>query len=261
MNRRFLFSVVPVAAFFTCSLSTSGQVVNATGSYKGAAPGWDRGMESTMHCGNNPESWVRGSATLDKQSGALSMVVQLETDSVLAGPKGRVIASIRDAGGNLLYRATSDEIGIGGKPPGNVVIRNFSSTMSIPLGISSAANSISLDAECRGSITRLFNIDLGNITRSFDVVASNFREQSNGSPDATKLVVGAFSEAGKVSQPGTPEYTASLRKDMSVGSPDVQTQNVGTTSLDNDVRYRDNFSDQTRVWAAIWSPPALFRIP
>src|SRR5256885_9439795 len=102
MNRRFLFFVVLAVAFFICSFSTFGQTVSATGSSEGAAPGWDRGMESTMHCGNNPESWVRGSAMLDKQSGVLSIVVQLETDSVLAGPKGSVIASIRGAGGNLI---------------------------------------------------------------------------------------------------------------------------------------------------------------
>ena len=82
--------------------------------------------------------------------GILSMMVELETDSVLAGPKGRVTASISDAAHNLLYRVTSDEIGIGGKPPGQVVIKNFSSTISIPAAITAAAASFTWMQNAQG---------------------------------------------------------------------------------------------------------------
>ncbi len=249
MNRNvILISMLAVL----CSIPTRAQILHGSGSYKGAAPGWDRGMETTMHCGNSPESWVRGSATLDKGSGILSMMVELETDSVLAGPKGRVTASISDAAHNLLYRVTSDEIGIGGKPPGQVVIKNFSSTISIPAAITAAAASLYLDAECTGSINRLFNVDLVTISRSFAVFASNFREQSIGSPSARNLVSAAFSKAATVSQPGTPSYTASLRMDTlgtnRVAANGNAAPSVAPTSLDDDPRYRANFSDQTRVW-------------
>jgi len=258
MNRNvILISMLAVLG----SMPTTAQVLHGTGSYRGAAPGWDRGMETTMHCGNNPESWVRGSATLDKESGILLMMVELETDSILAGPKGRVTASISDEDHNLLYRVTSDEIGIGGKPPGQVVIKNFSSTIAIPLAISRAANSLYLDAECTGSITRLFNVDLVNVSRSFAVFASNFREQSIGSPKARSVVSTAFSKAATVSQPGTPEYTANLRMDT-LGSTEVGTGNpppsAVRTSLDDDPRYRANFSDQTRVWGGDQVAPGTF---
>src|SRR5215472_10569864 len=86
------------------------QTVIGTGTYKGANPGWDRGMQTTMHCGNDPESWVRGSATLNKQSGELSLIVQLETDSIIAGPKGRVVITIRDSAQKPIYIVTSDEV-------------------------------------------------------------------------------------------------------------------------------------------------------
>jgi Trypsin len=259
MDRQLAYSIGALVAFCLCSPPVFGQVIKGSGSYKGAAPGWDRGKETTMHCGNNPESWVRGSATLDKKSGVLTMDVQLETDSGLSGPKGRVTASIRDAAGSLLYRAISDEIGMGGKPLGSkVVIRDFNSNVQIPLAISSVADSMYLDAECTGSINRFFNVDLVNVTRSFGVVVGNFHERIDGSRGAQRLVMDAFSKAAKVSQPGTPEYTASLRKEMSVGDASVTTQNVVPTSLDNDVRYRDNFSDQARVWGGDVVAPGTF---
>ena len=234
------------------------QLIHGTGSYKGAAPGWDRSMETTMHCGNNPESWVRGSAALDKESGILSMTIQLETDSVLAGPKGRVVASISDSAGRLLYRATSDEIGIGGKPPGQAVIENFSSTISIPLPISAAASSLYLDAECTGPINRLFNVDLVNVHQSFGVIASNFLEPGRGSPTEMSLVADAFSEAATASRPGTPEYTANLRSDLSPYKGLDSTGSTSPTSLDDDPRYRSNFSDQTRVYGGDVVIPGTF---
>lgn len=259
MNRNVI--LISMLALFG-SIPTKAQVLHGTGSYRGAAPGWDRGMETTMHCGNNPESWVRGSATLDKESGILLMMVELETDSTLAGPKGRVTASISDEDHNLLYRVTSEEIGIGGKPPGQVVIKNFSSTIAIPLAISRAANSLYLDAECTGSINRLFNVDLVNVSRSFAVFASNFREQSIGSPKARSLVSNAFSKAATVSRPGTPEYTANLRMDTLgssvVGPAGNPAPSAVPTSLDDDPRYRTNFSDQTRVWGGDQVAPGTF---
>src|ERR1700761_9204200 len=167
------------------------QVIHGTGSYKGGVPGFDRGMESTMHCGNNPESWVRGTAALDKDSGILSITVQLETDSVLAGPKGRLSTIIRNADGKQIYRAMSDEIGIGGKPPGKAVIQNFTSNISVPKAIAFTANSMSLDAECTGSINRLFNINPDNVHRSFLIVANSLMELTKSSPEEQKLVAQA----------------------------------------------------------------------
>lgn len=82
IRRVFFLPFLILITFFVFYSPALGQVINGTGSYKGATPGWDRGMQTTMHCGNNPESWVRGSASLDKASGVLSVTVQLETDSV-----------------------------------------------------------------------------------------------------------------------------------------------------------------------------------
>jgi hypothetical protein len=255
------YPLTPFALFLLLQFSVSsvvGQTIHATGSYKGAAPGWDRGMETTMHCGNNPESWVRGSATLEKSTGILSITLQLETDSVLAGPKGRVLASVRNAAGQELYRAVSDEIGMGGKPPGPAAIRNFSSTISAPLPISAATSSLFLDAQCTGSITQLFNLNPINLNHNFAVFASNLLEYSTVSPISMNLVADAFSKAAANSQPGTPQYTANLRRDIAQPGMATSTANTPTTSLDNDPRYRNNFTDSTRVYGGAPVAPGTF---
>ena len=256
MNR-CLVIIAGVSALIVLSHPTLCQTINATGTYKNAPPGWDRGMETTMHCGHDPESWVRGSAVLDKATGILTLTIQLETDSVLAGPKGRITANIRDVDGRLIYRAVSEEIGIGGKPPGHAVMPKFPSTISIPTSISTAANTIDLDAECTGAINRLFNIDLADLSRSFGVVINNFQEQSKVNPDALKVVRDAFASANQTSQPGTPEYTATLRQEISAAAP-PETQLASPTSLDNDARYRANFSDQARVYGGDIVAPGTF---
>lgn len=239
------------------AVTVVGQTIHATGTYKGAPPGWDRGMETTMHCGNTPESWVRGSAALEKNTGILSISLQLETDSILAGPRGRVQASIRDVSGQEIYRAVSDEIGMGGKPPGGAAIRNFSSTISVPLPVSALAASLFLDAQCTGSMTQLFNLDPVNINRNFVVVASDLLEHAPANPAAMNLVADAFSKTGASSQPGTPQYTANLRRNLAQPAQ-ANAAGAPTTSLDNDPRYRTNFADSTRVYGGAPVAPGTF---
>jgi hypothetical protein len=125
-----------------------------------------------MHCGNNPESWVRGSASLDKDSGTLSLSIQLETDSTTAGPKGKLFVWVRDAKGTNLATANSDEIGMGGKPPGSSLIRNFASNSSIPVDLAKKATSIYLEAQCTGASGGLWGIDLKDVVNAFKIVVS-----------------------------------------------------------------------------------------
>lgn len=269
ISRRHLMVRKPsLSIFIFClillfSLPTASQTITGTGSYKGAGPGWDRGMQTTMHCGSSPESWVRGSATLDKTSGLLSVTVQLETDSVFAGPKGRVTIAIRDARGQPAYTLTSDEIGIGGKPPGNVAIQNFSSSIDIPRSIAREAESLYLDAQCTGSINRLFNIsvgDLGKAGRGFDLIASAIPgEASAASSEARDVVAAASTRAEALSKKGTPAYTAALREEL-LSAPNAVPPNGTITPgpIDLDNRYRSNFSDTTRLWGGAQVIPGTF---
>jgi hypothetical protein len=63
-------------------------IIQGTGDYDGP-PGFDRGMQTTQWCGNNPESWVRGSASLDTDSAILKMTVLLEMEFNMAARKDK----------------------------------------------------------------------------------------------------------------------------------------------------------------------------
>lgn len=111
-------------------------------------PAFSRGMPATMYCGNNPESWVRGSASLDLASGKVTIDEQLETDSANAGPTGSVMVYINDKAGRELSGLTTEEIGIAGKGGGNALIRNFRATTTISMEIAQRAASIQVTAVC-----------------------------------------------------------------------------------------------------------------
>lgn len=232
------------------------ETINGTGTYKGAAPGWDRGMQTTMHCGNDPESWVRGSASLDKLSGVLSITVQLETDSILAGPKGHVVITIRDSQQKPIYVVTSDEVGTGGRA-NKAAIRNFSSTAMIPTPIAMTAESLFLDAQCTGSVNGLFNLNLQASGKMFELFSSGSSLELNlGTPEARQIVDMATKNAQRLSQVGTPQYTATLRTQIAGESAATTASSPG--SLDLDDRYRDSFSSQTRVWGGDNVPSGAF---
>jgi hypothetical protein len=139
--------------------------VTVTGTYVAPNPGWDRGMPSTKYCGNNPESWVRGSASFDPTSGTLTVTIQLETDSIAAGPQGRVVIIARDGAGSTVVTVTSAEIGTGGKPPGSAAIRNFTSQINIPQQQGSRMRMLHVEVECRGAVRSLFGG--GNASNQF----------------------------------------------------------------------------------------------
>jgi hypothetical protein len=148
--------------------------IRVTGSYKHNSPlgQWSHGMPTTAYCGSKPESWIRGSASLDPSSGMLSMTIQLETDDTSAGPKGRVLAVLKDANGKTLAIVTSEEVGMGGKPPGPAMVRNFSSQVQIDPHIAVHVASIFLDAECTGKIDCLWNINMSTAQDMFKIAVA-----------------------------------------------------------------------------------------
>jgi hypothetical protein len=129
----------------------------ATGGYDGP-PGFNRGMQATRHCGNHPESWVRGSAKLDPASGRLGVDLQLETDSTTAGPKGKLSIEIRGDGGRLLATVESSEVGMGGKPPGTAASRISSASVQLREWIAKRAETLTIHAACTGSVQQLYGV-------------------------------------------------------------------------------------------------------
>jgi hypothetical protein len=153
--------------FLVCITGLNAQQVKFGGS--GTYGSWARHMTTTMHCGNDPESWVRGKAVFEKASGLLTITVQLETDALHAGPKGQVSASLIDPRGRSLAVATTEIIGTGGKRPGKAAIRNFTSRVRIDTAIAHRVDSIYLQAGCKGSTFRVSNISLGTVNDAFKI--------------------------------------------------------------------------------------------
>lgn len=143
--------------------------VAATGSYHGA-PGFDHGMASTTYCGSHPESWVRASATLDRAAGQMSIAMQLETDSTLAGPKGRSSVTMLDDHGMRLAVVATNEVGMGGKPPGRAVAKDFTRQLAVPRAIADRTATMQVATECTGASIGLWGL-VGNEIRSANLAA------------------------------------------------------------------------------------------
>lgn len=141
-----------------------------TGNYVNAPPNWDRGMHGTMHCGNNPESWVRGKVDFDRNTGRVKIYMQLETDSTTAGPKGYVQVVLRDANGTQLADLRSEEIGTGGKLPGSAAIRTWSGTNSVSPALAGRVASIHVEANCTGSLFRIYDVTLDTVHDAVNIV-------------------------------------------------------------------------------------------
>ena len=153
-----------VAVVFLLSAANGfGQQVVGEGDAGGYHGPFERGFQSTRYCGNNPESWVRGSAWLDKQNGFLTVQVNLETDATHAGPKGQVLVFIYDANGNLLTRVATGEVGMGGKPPGTAVQRNFQATFNCGPYVGSQAVRVVVVANCLGSSFGFWGVTLEQV--------------------------------------------------------------------------------------------------
>jgi hypothetical protein len=142
----------------------------ATGTYSGV-PGFDRGFQTTTYCGNSPESWVRGSAWLDKGTGLLTMQVNLETDAIDAGPKGQVLVYIFDCNGNLVTRVASAEVGRGGKGfDGHAAIETVQSSTYLGPEIGRQACKMTVVANNTGFSDCWFNISFGQVNDGIGLV-------------------------------------------------------------------------------------------
>jgi hypothetical protein len=170
MNKCFAVAFMSLSGA-AISVSAQAQVIQGTGPYNGPG-GFDRGFQSTQHCGNNPESWIRGSASLDKNSGILNVQVQAETDSTTAGPKGKVLVAVRDSGGHDLADVQSDEFGRGGKPPGRAVNSIANKATSLPHSVASRATSLYVVAQCTGTINQIWGISGDQLSGALKVVVT-----------------------------------------------------------------------------------------
>lgn len=97
------------------------------------------------------------------------MHVQLETDSVKAGPSGHMVVLFKDAKGQVLATASSPQFARGGKPHGHAAIEDDFGHASIPPQVAAQAVSLEASVACGPAMNRWLNIDSGKITQAIDV--------------------------------------------------------------------------------------------
>ncbi len=168
--------LITTIALLVFATSNTFSQVNVSGQNQGHPRHWvTNGMPSTVYCGSKPESWVRGNASLNANTGIVTVTLQLETDAVNAGPEGQVTVYLRDNNGKDIAKVMSDKVGRGGKKPGKAQKSTIIKTVSIGVDVAKKVASIYVVAENTGFVSRIFNIksdDIKTLTQIFSLVAS-----------------------------------------------------------------------------------------
>jgi len=128
--------------------------------YQAAARGGDSGF-------------LRARASLDRDSGLLSIDLLYETDNLIRGGKGKAVVVGRDVEGRERFRVVTSELGRKGKAPGRAVktgrIRADNITTPIDPAIAGQIVRLEIEAQHTGSIAG--NEGLGTLLALAKVVA------------------------------------------------------------------------------------------
>ena len=120
----------------------------------------------------DPESWVRGSASLNKRTGLLDLKVQLEAGSKAAGPKGKMQVILRDAQDKQLAKINVGEFGMGGSHKNHAERKDLAGRIGISSEIAERTASLSVSVEHTGSANQLLGIDAGNIINPATIIVT-----------------------------------------------------------------------------------------
>lgn len=145
-------------------------IIQGTGSIINNPGGdWSRGMQSYM-LAYDDSGWIRGSAQLNRITGALTTHVQLETDNLSKGPKGVIRVALRDSDGGTLAVVKTEEIGRGGKGPGKAAFTDATSVVDVDPMLLPSIKALYVEATWTGPVDRLFNIDLTNTLNQLKLI-------------------------------------------------------------------------------------------
>jgi hypothetical protein len=108
------------------------------------------------------EGWVRGKANLNRDTGDVHIFMQLETDSVAAGPCGKIAADFLEEDGTVLATITTGEACRGGKPPGKAVRSDAHSNQphAIPVAVAKKVTKIVVRPTVTGIKKGLFGLTI-----------------------------------------------------------------------------------------------------
>ena len=138
-----------------------------------------RGHSAVLHV-RDPEGWVRGKASLDRNSGRLTMTLGLETDSVASGVRGRMSVYVFDDAGNEIATVKmGKDVGIPGKAPGKSRSEDFTMRRRIPRDVAARATSVEVDVDFTGKQFGLFGVDLDVIADAIKVLVAVLADDEN----------------------------------------------------------------------------------
>jgi hypothetical protein len=124
---------------------------------------WSRGHCSYVHS-RNPEGWVRGSASVARDTGIVTMKLQLETDSTTHGPCGRMSVILRDtSGADLATLKVEEKVCRGGKSPGRAERSDFTFQKAVPLAVAEKTTQVIVLTEKAGRHFGFWGIPLSVI--------------------------------------------------------------------------------------------------
>lgn len=104
--------------------------------------------------------WVHARASLDVRSGLLELVLELATDRVDQGPKGRMSVRLLNEEGQTIATYAMDEQKIGGKAPGGARFQKFVSSAQVAPEVARNTRTILVQADLTGGFVELFGVDL-----------------------------------------------------------------------------------------------------
>ena len=130
---------------------------------------WARG-----YCSKAPEGGpgiVRAKASVDTATARVTLTIELETDDTTTGPCGMASVTLRDAAGATLSTIQmQQEACLGGKPPGEALIKAFTYTKPVPHDVAHATASIDVSASKTHQISRLWNANLEEVNNAIRLV-------------------------------------------------------------------------------------------
>lgn len=123
--------------------------------------------------------WVRGKASLDTETGALTMVLGLETDSTTDGVRGRMSVRVYDDAGVEIARvAMKHDMGIPGKAPGKARIEKFTMVRSLPVAVARRAARLDVAVRYSGKQFGLWGIPFEVVVKAIEIIFSGGDSQA-----------------------------------------------------------------------------------
>jgi len=138
-------ATLAATAMFLSLTVCEAQVISSTPSQSSGA----NGLSVYVH-GSKHRTWVRGSASVNADTGVIRLKVQLESDSMNSGPKGNMTVSFNDSNGKNVVRVAVGEVGMGGKRQGNDRVEDFFGHTRIPVKLAHRIASVNVSVKLVG---------------------------------------------------------------------------------------------------------------